>query len=239
MAAAPSLPFLFLDINTLNDFFAPGAPMACTDIDRIKGRVGELAGYARRENMLDIAAADAHAANDPEFTAHGLPPHALAGSEGQKKIRETFVRSATLIPAHGKRRPWPNLRDLRAFGGQLLLEKIRFDLFSNPALRELLRDLNPKQLYLYGATLEHDLRATALSARVMGYEVTIVSDAVSTRDPEEASKTRGELLGRGVRFASTDEVLIQMAHTKKRLERTGRQASAGGDDKKTPAGRKT
>lgn len=239
MAAPPSLPFLFLDINTLNDFLAPGAPMAGADIDRIKGRIGELADYSRREKLVDIAAADAHAANDPEFAAHGLPPHALAGSEGQKKIRETFVRSAALIPAHGKRRPWPNLRDLRAFGGQLLLEKTQFDLFSNPALRELLRDLNPKQLYLYGATLEHDLRATALSARIMGYEATIVEDAAVVRDPAEAAKVRGELLGRGVRFAPTDEVLIQIAQMKKRLERSGRQASAGGDDKKALEGRKT
>lgn len=87
--------------------------------------------------------------------------------------------------------------------------------------------------------LEHDLRATALSARIMGYEVTIIEDAVVVRDPAEAAKVRGELLGRGVRFAPTDEVLIQITQMKKRLERSGRQASTGGDDNKAPSGRKT
>lgn len=219
MAASRPLPFLFLDLNTLNDFFAPGAPLASEGSVLARGNLRDLARAITRAGLLVLAGVDLHAPDDPEFKALKLAPHALDGTDGRRKISETWMRGVPVIPLSGKRRPWPNIVELRQRGGQVILEKNQVDLFSNPATKELMRTFQPRELILYGALLEHEIHATALTARGLGYEVTVAADATGSKDERAAQAVREGLVRRKVKFEPAEEILMRITLWKKREER--------------------
>lgn len=218
MLSGQGLPFLCVDLDTQEDFFAltTGAPLRLPNADLARKNIEQLTELAARLRLPVLAGCDAHAAGDPEFAAQRLPPHALAGTAGARKIRETAMRGVSIIPASGRRRPWPDLTDLALRGGGLVLEKKRFDLFSNPACREVVRMLEPRELLMWGAMLEHDVRATALTAHAHGLAVTIVSDAAAHCDPDSATATLGALGRRGVRLQFTEEVVLRLTEWEKK-----------------------
>jgi nicotinamidase-related amidase len=218
------LPFLFVDLCTQDDFFAPDAPLALPNAAAARRNIGLLARAAAQVGLPILAGCDVHRPGDPEFAGGKLPPHALEGAAGVRKIHETFVRGAPTIPRGGHRRPWVDLKSLRERGGQVVVEKDEFDLFSNLACREVVRAINAQELILYGAMLESDLFATALTARTLGQAVCVVSDAAAYRVPDAAHAARYGLQHRGVRLEPTEEVLLRITLWKRRQERQRRKA---------------
>ena len=219
-SASRSMPFLFVEICAQNDFLLPEAPMLVSNVESVVRNMDVLRREIGRAGAPALAGMDVHTPLDPEFKSNDLPPHAIAGTPGQQPHAGARDRSARIIPVSGQRRPWPNLKEIAELGGKLILEKRQFDLFSNPACREVLNGFGPRQLYLFGATMEHDIQATALSARTVGYEVTIVSDATGSRG--RTDEVRGVLLGRGVRFETTEEAVTQITLSLKQRARDKR-----------------
>ncbi|MBI3831590.1 MAG: isochorismatase family protein [Planctomycetes bacterium] len=211
MPAGAPLPFIFLDLNTLEDFFGAQGAVAAVNRETARPKIKELAYLIMHAGLVSLAGVDLHAPSDPEFAQFNLPPHGLDRSPGRQKIFETFVRGAAVIPPSGKRRPWPNMTELRQRGGQLILEKSQFDLFSNPALHETLKNFQPRELILYGAILEQDIFYTACAARNFLYTVTIAEDACGIRDKAAAEQARAGMLLRGVTFECTEEILSRVA----------------------------
>ncbi len=226
MAVHRFLPFLFLDINTQNDFLGEQALFGIKGAEEIRRNIRDLMGRIRHAGLVVLAAMDVHAPNAPEFASYNLPPHALIDTPGQEKIYESWERSAKIIPASGQRRPWPKISELTQAGGQLVLEKEHFDLFTNPASVEVLRSFNPKKLFLYGATLEHDVYTTALSARTLGYSVTVIKDATGSMNEQAEATAKVGLLKRGVTFEDTSDTLIEISLWIKRKEREKRMRAA-------------
>lgn len=216
MPAGAPLPFIFLDINTLEDFFGAQGAVAAVNRETVRPKIKELAYLIMHSRLMVLAGVDLHAPGDPEFAQYNLPPHGIDRSPGRQKIFETYVRGASVIPPSGKRRPWPNMTELRQRGGQLILEKSQFDFFSNPALHETLKNFQPRELILYGAILEQDIFYTACAARNLLYTVTIAEDACGIRDKAAAEQARAGMLLRGVRFEFTEEVLSRVALTMRR-----------------------
>lgn len=219
------LPLLFIEINAQCDFFDPG-PMQVQRADSVVRNMEQLRWRFRRARMPIIAGMDLHQARDFEFSSGRVPPHAIAGTQGQRACAGAADRSAKIIPLSGKRRPWPNIREIVKLGGKLVFEKNQFDLFSNPACREVLKGLDPKIVYLFGATLEEDIHATALSARTVGYDVCVVTDATGIRDENAAGVSRAGMQKRGVKFESTDVAGTEIVLWQKRMERERRQKAA-------------
>jgi nicotinamidase-related amidase len=214
--------FLLVDLNTQNDYFAPEAPLALPNAAASRRHIGLLARAALHYGIPILSGCDEHKPDDPEFRDSRLPPHCLAGTPGAAKIFETLVRGAPAIPHQGRRRPWPNLKDLRERGGEVILEKDRFDLFTNPACGEVIRAINPQELVVFGAMLEHDILSTALTARTQGLAVSVVGDATAYRDADAAHAARLGLQHRGVRLEYTEETLLRIATWKHRQERRRR-----------------
>jgi nicotinamidase-related amidase len=86
--------------------------------------------------------------------------------------------------------------------------------------------LDPQALYLFGATLEQDIHATALSARTLGYDVVVIGDATGCRDENGAGATRAGLQRRGVKFETADWAGTEIVLWQKRMERERRQKAA-------------
>jgi nicotinamidase-related amidase len=223
-------PFLFVDLDLQEDLFSEEAPLKLVNRELALKAILETARELGRLGLPLLSGLDAHEADDPEFGA-GLRLHCLKDTPGARRISALWKRAVPVIPSTGKRQPWPDMSEIRTRGGGLILEKRALDLFSNVALREILRNWEVRELILFGALLEHDVLATALSARTLGYEVTVLNDACGYLDAAAAEASRAELRRRGSKVEYVPEVLGRVGLWKRRMERPVPAATGAGKNK--------
>ena len=182
---------VFFDIDTQNDFVLPAGALYVPGAERI------LPGIVRLNQCapLVVSTMDAHCECEDEF--HNWPPHCVAGCIGQQKP------SATLLPNRVVVGTKPGLPSI-AGAQQILLEKRKLDLFSNPNLPELLISMNADEYVVYGVVTEYCVRHAALGLARWGKPVTLVTDAIRAIDEASAEATFREFRDLGVRFSTVD-----------------------------------
>jgi alpha-ketoglutaric semialdehyde dehydrogenase len=144
-----------------------------------------------RERVVAAARAWAEA-----FRAAGRPVvHVRTTVRGEAMMphwRGRAPRCAPGTPGHGS--------PLAAGPGEAVVAKVFFSGFS---VAELARALPPPasaRLVLAGVHLHACVRATALDALALGYEVAVAADAAGSDDPVHAAASRRWMKERGVRF---------------------------------------
>ncbi len=100
---------------------------------------------------------------------------------------------------------------VRAHSGPLLFHKHWFDVFTNPNLLPALDALAPDAIVLYGVALDVCVRYAieGLLRHRPGVPLALVTDATRAIDPQAATGLLADWAGRGVRLATTDEVLAR------------------------------
>ncbi len=199
---------LFFDIDTQYDFIMPAGKLYVNGAEEIIPNLELLTKFAIENNIPVFASADSHPEDDPEFEQ--FPPHCLSGSAGNRKIKETYLPNAVVLSYSGEKRKI-NLEDLNG----IIFTKNTFDVFSNPFVDDLLKEVNPKEIVLYGVATDYCVKAAAESLLNRGYKLSIVKDAIKAVDPEDGIRTLKKLEERGVKLIKTSEVL------EKRMESLG------------------
>ena len=96
-----------------------------------------------------MASVDDHTLQDPEISdtpdfRETFPPHCLRGTEGQKKIAATAMRSPVVVANRPEDESGLRAR-LRGHRGEILIEKSRFDVFTNPNTVTVVDALAPER----------------------------------------------------------------------------------------------
>ncbi len=190
---------VLVDVDTQVDFVEPDGALYVPGAEKCKDNFARLLAAARRNSVLVIASADAHAGDDPEFAQ--FPPHCVVGTPGQRRVIETEPSISTVVSVDG------DLPRARERGATLVLEKVQFDLFTNPAADRLFEESGVKTAVVFGVALDYCVRAAALGLRERGYETLLVRDATEPVTAEGGMRTEVELARAGVRFASTEEIV--------------------------------
>jgi nicotinamidase/pyrazinamidase len=193
---------VFVDVDTQVDFVEPTGALYVPSAETLKPSFARLAEAARARGVPYVASSDAHAPDDPEFQV--FPPHCVAGTPGQLRVPETQLSGATVVPLDGA---LPGELDL---GAPIELQKVAFDLFTNPSAEKVLEATGAKTAVVFGVALDYCVRAAALGLRARGYDTVLVRDATAPVTAEGGASTEVELREAGVRFASTDEVLAAL-----------------------------
>ena len=196
-------PTVFVDVDTQVDFIEPDGALHVPGAEGLKGRLRALVAAAEAGGAPVVASADAHVAGDPELGR--FPPHCMAGTPGARKIPETRPARAGVVGADGTR------RGPAEGGATVVLEKVTFDLFDNPAAEAVLRDTGAERAVVFGVALDYCVRAAALGLAARGYETVVVEDATAPVTAEGGRAARAELEAAGVRFRTTAEVLAELA----------------------------
>jgi len=87
-------------------------------------------------------------------------------------------------------------------------EKIEFSCFANPSLRETL-DSPGRQTVIFGIEAHVCILQTAIDMAEAGHDVTVVADAISSRNEENKDLALRRMENAGVRLASTEMVLFE------------------------------
>lgn len=193
---------VMIDVDTQIDFIEPDGALYVPSAETLKPLFAQLLSAAKQHDVPVIASADAHGPDDPEFTV--FPPHCVAGTAGQKRVAETEPERALVVPLDA---PLPAARDREA---TLVLEKVKFDLFTHPAAERAISETGATTAVVFGVALDYCVRAAALGLRERGYETVVVRDATAPVTPEGGTAAEQALLEAGVRFATTTEVIAAL-----------------------------
>jgi nicotinamidase/pyrazinamidase len=206
---------VFWDVDTQVDFMLPSGALSVPGADALRPNLGRLTDAARVAGVTIVHTADDHDPHDPEIAedpdfVETFPAHCLRGTGGAERLPETAAApGAADIPPDGAG------VDLAAAASasEVVLRKNRFDAFSNPAAAPLLRTLAPERVVVYGVALEVCDRyaVEGMLALDGGFEIVLVEDAVAALDPAAGAALIEEWRRRGVRIATTDEVLKEIA----------------------------
>jgi nicotinamidase/pyrazinamidase len=188
---------VFFDIDTQVDFMAPEGSLYVRGAELLVPNLVRLMSFARDHGIPVISSADAHARDDPEFAI--WPPHCVMGTAGQRRIPETQLADAVIIPSQpGAFVPpasWP---------AQMILEKAAYDTAANPNFDAVLRALGPRRAVVFGVATEYCVRADVLSLRERGFPVDLVVDAIQAITEEGGRKALEEMTAAGARLVNTE-----------------------------------
>jgi nicotinamidase/pyrazinamidase len=189
----------FLDIDTQHDFMDPGGALYVAGAEKIAGNLKRLFKYAVENGIPILSSMDAHIPNDPEF--RDFPAHCVKGSPGQRKINETLLPAAIIIPAK------PNaLPEKVPLGAQMIFEKPTLYLFDNRNFIEYIRREGYDTLVVFGVATDYCVRIVAEGLIERGYDVTVITDAIAAVVPDAGEKALESMKRAGVKFAVTADV---------------------------------
>lgn len=191
---------IFWDVDTQIDFMLPGGKLYVPGAEKIIPNLKALIEAAGRAGIFVVSSADAHGPNDEEFSQY--PPHCLAGTSGQQKVPETLLPRCHIIP--NQPAPLPVLTGL----DQVVLQKQKFDVFTNPNTDKLLAQWGRAvEFVLFGVVTEICVAHAARGLLDRGYRLRLVRDATESLDKDKAESLFDEVKQRGSQLVTTAEIV--------------------------------
>ncbi len=192
-------PLAFFDVDTQIDFMEPTGKLYVPHAEEIIPQLVRLMAYARDRHIPVISSADAHAPDDPEFKI--WPPHCVAGTPGQRRIKETSLPGAVTVSMHSNPftapQNWPP---------QIIIEKDVYETEANPEFDSVLKALGPRRYVVFGVATEYCVRADVLALRRRNKPVGLVVDAIKAINEEEGRKALDEMVAAGAELVLASDV---------------------------------
>lgn len=179
---------VFFDIDTQIDFMFPAGALYVPGAERLLPAIEQLNRYAVAHGIPVVSTTCSHAENDDEFK--DWPAHCVAGTTGQLKPASTMAGKTAVVPN------CPTDVDI-AGAQQIILEKVRLDLFTNPNIQQLLDKLQADHYVVYGVVTEYCVKCAAMGLLATGKPVTLITDAIETLNPTESEAMIAEFTKRG------------------------------------------
>ena len=174
---------VFFDVDTQIDFMFPAGALYVPGAETILPNVAALNQFAVRNRFGLVSTVDAHAENDPEFAV--WPGHCIAGTLSQRKPSSTIVGE-----------------------GQTIIGKQVYDMFSSPALHELLDRTGAARYFVYGVVTEVCVRCAVTGLLGRGRaRIEVVTDAIRAFDVAKGEETIREFTSAGAVLTTTAGVL--------------------------------
>jgi nicotinamidase/pyrazinamidase len=193
---------VFIDVDTQVDFMLPEGKLYVPGAESLIPNLQHLIRFAMERRIPVVSSVDAHSPDDPEF--EHFPPHCVKGTPGQEKILETLLPVRTLLVNEEQ----PAIADDEfAAIQQWMIEKQKFDLFTNVNAVSLLRRLNPTHYVVFGVATEYCVKAAVLGLLRLGRPISLVEDAIRGIDPDKTKATLDEILLAGVNLVRTRDIL--------------------------------
>ncbi len=190
---------VFVDIDTQADFMLPSGSLYVPGAIEIIPHLRTLFEFARERRIPILSSADAHPPDDPSFSE--WPPHCVVGTPGQRRIPETLWPDPVIVPNHPRAFSPPAV-----CSGQTIVEKVEYDLASNPNFDAILSSLGERRFVVFGVATEYCVRGAVLALRKRGCKVTVVTDAIQAITDAGGRKAIEEMTAAGAQLVTTREV---------------------------------
>ncbi len=187
---------IFWDVDTQYDFMRADGKLYVPGAEDIVPRLEALR-----------APGDTELSDDPDFSST-FPPHCLRGTTGQERIPETRLDDPLVITPVS-RTAQEVRREVREHGGDVLVLKHEFDVFTNPNVDAALVEIDPDVIVLFGVALDvcDRFAVEGLLQRRPRTRIRVVTDAVRAIDASAGDRLLADWRDRGVELVKTAQVL--------------------------------
>lgn len=161
-----------LIIDMLNDFLCSDGALYVEGSEKIIDRIEKEREKSHKEGVTVIYLCDSHRKDDPEFKI--WPEHCVKGTYGVEIINE-----------------------LKPDKDDIIINKTTYSGFYNTELEKTLKEKGIEKLLLTGVATNICVLYTAADARMRGFKVEVLKDAVeglTPRDKEWALRQMKEVL---------------------------------------------
>lgn len=176
-------------VDYQNDF-CPGGALAVEGGHELAAPINELA----RGFETVVATRDWHPPDHASFETEGgpWPIHCVQGSPGAELHPRLDRAQIDHVVDVGSK------REDEGYSG-----------FEGSDLEDFLRERGARRLFVTGIATDYCVRATVLDGIRLGFDVTVVEDAIRAVDvePGDGARALQEMRAAGAEVASTDEVL--------------------------------
>ena len=186
------------EVDVQRDFMLAGGALYVPGAERIIPNIRKLVDLARAGQAFLVSSADQHTPDDPEFQV--FPPHSVRGTEGAEILTEGLATRVYTVPND------PDFAvpdDLSPYQ-QVVIEKQKLDVFTNPHAAEIVERCSPDaEFVVFGVVTEYCVGCAAQGLLDRSRRVALVNDAMETLN-------RFHLVARGARLVSTEQILDEM-----------------------------
>jgi len=159
-----------------------------------------------------------------ELSDSGTPICCVDGSGGQHKLGFTIFPLRKAIEVDNSL-GFPT--DIFRHVQQVILRKRGDNLLGNPKADRLFSHVPVTEYVVFGTGLEGSIKTLALALRVRAKQVTVVTDACGFWDRADAELATRQMAAKGVKFVTTDELLVRKLEGRaRRRQRWAMAASA-------------
>jgi nicotinamidase/pyrazinamidase len=186
-------------VDVQNDFADPAGGLRVAGGDAIIGTIDREIANARAHGALVIATQDWHPASTPHFAKDGgiWPVHCVAGTWGAE------FHPALALPEDAPRiRKGANGED--GYSGFTMRDPTSGE--TTPTeLGSLLRDAGVERVIVVGLATDYCVKATALDALRLGFETTVLADAIAAVNlaPGDGDEAIDEIRAAGAAIEDT------------------------------------
>jgi len=174
--------------------FMPGGALPVPGGDEVVGRVNEYVELFTKAGATVVFTRDWHPPNHISFKTRGgpWPPHCIQGTPGASFHPKLRVPTDALIVSKATD------PDREAYSG-----------FEGTELDAELRKRGVRRVFVCGVATDYCVRATALDAAKLGYQVFLLVDAVRgvNMPPNSVQRATDEMLNAGVVLVEIGELL--------------------------------
>ena len=205
-------PVVFWDVDTQHDFMDANGKLYVPGAEEIKPLLKKLTDYAHEQQFHIVASADDHVPGHKELSAQPdfdatFPAHCMRGTPGAEKIPETTLFSPMIIEPEAQSHE-ELARKLWSHGGDVLLRKHWFDVFTNANTATLLEAWDPTEIVVYGVALDvcDKYAIDGFIARGVP-QIHLVLDATRAIHPERTAALVEGWKRQEVRVVTTEDVV--------------------------------
>lgn len=189
---------VIVDVDTQRDFLLAEGKACVRNHRRVLQNIRRVMAWARMKNIRVISTEQVYDRGDHDHD------FCIGGTRGQEKIGYTVRNNHIMYPADG----CTDLpRDILKKYDQVILNKRCPNPFNEPRADRILGELQVNEFVIIGATAEEAVKQTALGLLIRRKHVTILVDAVGSRDRGMAEIALRQAEAKGAKLAETKALL--------------------------------
>ena len=191
---------VLIDINTQRDLFIAGSNTCVRNHRRILSHIRRIMAWARHCHISLISTCEIHPGTKNLDTISNRPDR----NSGQSKIRYTLLNNrATFLADDNTDLPIDVLLKHR----QVVLHCRCADPFDEPKIERLLSEIKADMFIIIGAYTEGAVESTVLGLLQRGKKVTVVFDAVGSRNKKAARLSIRKMKTKGAKVLETKHLV--------------------------------
>ena len=185
-----------VDIDTQSDLFVADGAACVRNHRRVLTNIRRVMAWTRVKGVRVVSTAIGFKGKNGNY-------YCIDGTPGQQKLNYTLRNRRISFAADGST---DLARDIFLTNDQVILNKRCEDPFEEPRAERIFTEMRADEFILIGGLSEGAVLATALGLLCRGKKVTVVIDAIGTRDRKQAGVAMRKMQAKGAKLIETKKL---------------------------------